>query len=528
MKFFARKRLISLILTGLLLISTCAACAEQALVMKSAAVYASAKTSSSVLGKLKAGTQLEVVATKNGWAKVEMNGRVGYMKTNALGTYKTYDNMTAYTSKASAMYASFSTSSKKMGTIPAGAKVTVLATAGSWARVTYSKYTGFIAKANLTTKAPSSSPSSTITAYASVNNAKVYNASGKVIGTVPLNTSVTVLAVKNGICQVKRSGVVAYMMKSDLSASKVEEEKKDDGVTEISPTTFYVKNDGAKVVDSSGKVIGTLSLNTAVTVNAYTDTLARVSNGSTVGFMLKSDLSASKVETSTNYTLQYGDKGEAVSKVQTRLKELGFFTGNVGGNYLDLTRAAVSAFQAAAGLDTTGICDEKTLTAMFSDSAPKKEAPKEEDTSSSSGTSSAKPATGTAKAMDWWTSGIQSIFARGTVATVTDVATGIAWNEKRSGGTDHADVQPVTAADTAAMKKAVGSWSWTRRAIFVTINGVNSAASMNCMPQGSGSITTNNFNGHHCIHFTNSRTHGSNKVCSLHQAAIKKAASATL
>ncbi|MGN0803116.1 MAG: SH3 domain-containing protein, partial [Candidatus Faecivicinus sp.] len=296
MKFFARKRLISLILAGLLLISTCAACAEQALVMKIAAVYASAKTSSSVLGTLKAGTQLEVVATKNGWAKVEMSGRVGYMKTSALGTYKTYDNMAAYTSKASAMYASFSTSSKKMGTIPAGAKVTVLATAGSWARVTYSKYTGFIAKANLTTKAPSSSASSATTAYASVNNAKVYNASGKVIGTVPLNTSVTVLAVKNGICQVKRSGVVAYMMKSDLSASKVEEEKKDDGVTEISPTIFYVKNDGAKVADSSGKVIGTLSLNTAVTVTAYTDTLAKVSNGSTVGFMLKSDLSASKVE----------------------------------------------------------------------------------------------------------------------------------------------------------------------------------------------------------------------------------------
>ena len=78
------------------------------------------------------------------------------------------------------------------------------------------------------------------------------------------------------------------------------------------------------------------------------------------------------------------------------------------------------------------------------------------------------------------------------------------------------------------MKKACGSWSWKRRAIFVTINGVNYAASMNCMPHGSGSIKDNNFNGHHCIHFTNSRTHGSNKVCSLHQAAIKKALNATL
>ena len=104
----------------------------------------------------------------------------------------------------------------------------------------------------------------------------------------------------------------------------------------------------------------------------------------------------------------------------------------------------------------------------------------------------------------------------------------MAWHEKRTGGTNHADVQPVTAADTAAMRKAVGSWSWTRRAIFVTINGVNYAASMNCMPHGGGSIKNNNFDGHHCIHFTNSRTHGSNKVCSLHQNAIKKALNATL
>ena len=144
------------------------------------------------------------------------------------------------------------------------------------------------------------------------------------------------------------------------------------------------------------------------------------------------------------------------------------------------------------------------------------------------GKSSTAPARGTAKAMDWWESDIQSIFPRGATATITDVATGIAWKEMRKGGTNHADVQPLTAADTAAMKAAVGSWSWNRRAIFVTIDGVNYAASMNCMPHGSGSITNNNFNGHHCIHFTNSRGHASNKVCDLHQAAIQKALKAKL
>lgn len=591
----ARKRILALLVACLMLLGNCAALAEQALVTKSAAVYASAKKSAKKLGTLSAGTQLELVAEKNGWAMVRLNGNTGYMKSSALAEYKTYDDKVAYTAKATAMYKNFSTSSKKLGTIPSGSEVTVSATAGKWARVSYNGYTGFVALGNLTTKAPDKNETSrSITAYASVDNVTVYNAKGEAIGKVGINTQVTVTAEKNGICQVKRGDVTAYMKKSQLSTSKVETstafesytayasvdnatvynvkgesigkvdvntqvtvtaeknsicqvkrgdataymkknqlstskvevKQEDDGVTEITPTTFYVKSDSATVVDASGEFIAKLSVNTAVTVTAYTDKYAKVTNGSTVGFMLKSDLSTEKVAIS--YSLSYGDKGEAVEKVQQRLKELGFFSGTVGGNYLDLTKAAVSAFQSAAGLTTTGICDEKTLALMASDKAPKKETAKEETSESESGNSTVKAATGTAKAMDWWTSGIQSIFSRGSVATVTDVATGIAWREKRTGGTNHADVQPLTAADTAAMKKAVGSWSWTRRAIFVTIDGVNYAASMNCMPHGSGSITNNNFNGHHCIHFTNSRTHGSNRVCSLHQAAIKKAASTTL
>ena len=63
----------------------------------------------------------------------------------------------------------------------------------------------------------------------------------------------------------------------------------------------------------------------------------------------------------------------------------------------------------------------------------------------------------------------------------------------------------------------------------MTVDGVNYAASINTMPHGSGdSVPGNNYNGHHCIHFTNSRTHGTNKVCSLHQGAVKKALNAVL
>ena len=70
-----------------------------------------------------------------------------------------------------------------------------------------------------------------------------------------------------------------------------------------------------------------------------------------------------------------------------------------------------------------------------------------------------------------------------------------------------------------------GEWSWKRHAIYVTLeNGVSLAGSMNGMPHGSGSISDNNFDGHFCVHFLNSRTHGTDRVDPDHQAAVAKAA----
>ncbi len=223
-------------------------------------------------------------------------------------------------------------------------------------------------------------------------------------------------------------------------------------------------------------------------------------------------------------SLKYGDKGDAVKELQKRLKELGYFTGEIRGNYLSLTQEAVTTFQSQNGLVADGIYGPKTKAKLFSEEAKKYEIPK----STGKAGSTCEPAHGTAKKMDWWKSDIRKIFSKGTVATITDVKTGLSWREQRKGGTNHADCQPCTAADTAAFKKACKKWSWERRAIFVTIKGVNYAASMNCQPHGNGSIKNNNFPGHHCIHFTNSRTHCSNKVCPKHKKAIETAAKTTL
>lgn len=57
-------------------------------------------------------------------------------------------------------------------------------------------------------------------------------------------------------------------------------------------------------------------------------------------------------------TLEYGDSGEDVKMLQKQLKKLGFFSGDIGGNYLDKTQHAVKNFQAAKGYKQTGYCSK--------------------------------------------------------------------------------------------------------------------------------------------------------------------------
>ena len=68
--------------------------------------------------------------------------------------------------------------------------------------------------------------------------------------------------------------------------------------------------------------------------------------------------------------IKYGAEGDAVERLQTRLKELGYFDGTVGGNFGTITRAAVMAFQAAANLTADGIVGGDTWAALYASNAP--------------------------------------------------------------------------------------------------------------------------------------------------------------
>lgn len=73
----------------------------------------------------------------------------------------------------------------------------------------------------------------------------------------------------------------------------------------------------------------------------------------------------------TTEAVQYqnGDEGEKITAIQQQLIKLGYFAMEATGYYGEYTAQTVANFQNQNSLDSTGIVDEKTYNALFSDKA---------------------------------------------------------------------------------------------------------------------------------------------------------------
>ncbi len=67
--------------------------------------------------------------------------------------------------------------------------------------------------------------------------------------------------------------------------------------------------------------------------------------------------------------LKLGDDGSEVRRLQTRLKELGYYKGSVDGDFGEGTESAVKAFQQQNGLTVDGKAGSYTLSKLYSSSA---------------------------------------------------------------------------------------------------------------------------------------------------------------
>lgn len=244
--------------------------------------------------------------------------------------------------------------------------------------------------------------------------------------------------------------------------------------------------------------------------------------------------------------LKRGSRGSQVKMVQTTLKELGYFTyPNATGYYGSLTETAVKRFQKDNGIPADGVVGNRTLGILYGDT----ESNSETDTvklKSTAVKTTAIVKTKYSGSLDWFKQ-VKDIWKRGMDAVVTDVDTGKSFNVKRTYGTNHADVEPLTKEDTKTIKEIWGGFSWKRRAVVVQFGEYTIAASMTAMPHAgvdsaaAGKYVSNRSNGYGSgynldqvknngasgvmdIHFKNSRTHSTNTKQKSQQDMVKKAA----
>ena len=345
-----------------------------------------------------------------------------------------------------------SSTSDALQTLPKGTKLEVLGKSGSWYKVTYGKYTGYVYKT-----------------YVSVN--KTASSSSSSSSATRLEKGSTGSAVKDLQTKLKKLGYYDAYVDGDY------------GDTTVAAVKAFQKK--------------------------YNLTADGVAGSETLKKLDSAYKNADSNTSTDDDSLRKGATGTAVKTLQTNLKKLGFYTAYVDGSFGATTESAVKAFQKKYGLTADGVAGSATLKKIESVVA-----------SASSGKI-------TTERLDWFNGG-KYVIPNGAVFQIKDVSTGLIFSARRQSGGNHMDAEPLTAEDTAILKKINGgTFSWRRRAVLVKYNGHVYAASIYSEPHGTNTILDNNFDGQFCLHFYGSKTHGTDRVDADHQKCVEQAMKAT-
>ena len=499
-----------------------------------------------------------------------------------------------------------SSTSDALQTLPKGTKLEVLGKSGSWYKVTYGKYTGYVYKTyvSVTKTASSSSSSSSATRLekgSTGSDVKDLQTKLKKLGYYDAYVDgdygdTTVAAVKafQKKYNLTADGIAGKETLKKLdSAYKNADSDKDDDSLRMGDSGSAVKDLQTKLKKLGyydGTVDSTFGSGTYAAVRAFQKKYNLTADGVAGSETLKKLDSAYKNADSDkdDDSLRKGATGSAVKNLQTKLKKLGFYNASIDGDYGDTTVAAVKAFQKKYNLTADGVAGSETLKKL--DSAYKNA----DSNTSTDDDSLRKGATGTAvktlqtnlkklgfytayvdgsfgsttesavkafqkkygltadgvagsatlkkiesvvasassgkittERLDWFNGG-KYVIPNGAVFQIKDVSTGLIFSARRQSGGNHMDAEPLTAEDTAILKKINGgTFSWRRRAVLVKYNGHVYAASIYSEPHGTNTILDNNFDGQFCLHFYGSKTHGTDRVDADHQKCVEQAMKAT-
>ncbi len=123
----------------------------------------------------------------------------------------------------------------------------------------------------------------------------------------------------------------------------------------------------------TGTADGSFGASTKTAVKAFQKDAGLTADGVVGTGTLNKLFALGEIKFDEEYTaLSYGDSGDAVLKLQRRLRELGYMTANATGMFGTATKSALVDFQKAAGLTADGVAGNATQVALYAANAPAK------------------------------------------------------------------------------------------------------------------------------------------------------------
>ncbi|WP_144467492.1 SH3 domain-containing protein [Bacillus toyonensis] len=198
-------------------------------------VRSAANTSSSVLGNLKNGEKVTVLGKANGWAKINYQGKEGYVSLEFVKLEagkqeeKPAENITNGTQEVGTINATSlrvrsaaNTSSTILGTLKNGEKVTVLGKANGWAKINYQGKEGYVSLEFITIGKDSIDPTNPtnpgqVTEERAVVNASLLNVrkdpstGAAAVGHLKNGETVTIIGKENGWAKIRFNGGEGYV-----------------------------------------------------------------------------------------------------------------------------------------------------------------------------------------------------------------------------------------------------------------------------------------------------------------------------
>lgn len=215
---------------------------------------------------------------------------------------------------------------------------------------------------------------------------------------------------------------------------------------------------------------------------------------------------STNTNTSANTLLKKGDRGDAVLRLQKRLKDLGYLD-SADGVYGPKTASAVTAFQRRNSLSADGIAGSKTQdklysTAAISASGTTINTPVQNPGTSSGSTGSfVPPRASEVRYANWYTE-IRSRARLMPDVVIYDPDSGLHYNLHMFSFGKHADAEPPTKQDVETMNRIIGESSWGPKYVWVIFSdGRVYIASTHSNGHTVDHDSDNGLNGHICLHF---------------------------